>query len=185
MPGYKAGGAAALSVLTDAPFFSGTPDDLRGARAAVGLPVLRKDFMVSSYQLVESAAMGADAVLLIVRVLDPAQLRDYITLSRHLRLDALVEVHSRSELEIALAAGAELIGINNRDLDTFTIDLDTTVRLSAMLDDRHVGVAESGIQHPEDIVRIQNAGIHNFLIGTSLVKAADPAAHLTYLTGGA
>ena len=182
---YEIGGAAALSVLTDEPFFKGMPEDLLRARAATRLPVLRKDFMVTTYQLYESAAMGADAVLLIVRVLDPAQLRDYIALCCQLKLDALIEVHSQAELEIAIAAGAELIGINNRDLDTFTIDLDTTVRLAAMLEAHHVGVAESGIQHPEDIDRIQAAGIHNFLIGTSLVKAADPAAFLTYLTTGA
>ena len=181
---YEAGGAAAISVLTDAPFFNGSPDDLLCTRAATTLPVLRKDFVVTAYQLYETAAMGADAVLLIVRVLDRSQLGEYIALCRQLKLDALVEVHSQPELEIAIAAKADLVGINNRDLDTFTIDLDTTVRLSAMLDDRHVAVAESGIEHPEDVARIKAAGVHNFLIGTSLVKAPEPAAHLTYLMGG-
>ena len=181
---YEAGGAAAISVLTDEPFFRGTPDDLLKARAATGLPVLRKDFVVTAYQVYETAAMGADAILLIVRVLERSQLRDYIALCRQLQLDALVEVHSQAELEIAIAAEAKLIGINNRDLDTFNIDLDTTVRLSALLGDQHVGVAESGITHPRDVARIQAAGVHNFLIGTSLVKAPEPAAHLAYLMGG-
>lgn len=182
---YQRGGAAAISVLTDGPGFSGSPDDLRAARAAVSLPVLRKDFIVSDYQLHETAAMGADAVLLIVRVLSPNQLADYLALSAELGLDALVEVHDEAELETAAAAGATLVGINNRNLSSFETSLETAATMAARLAPGQVPVAESGITGPADIDYLRGAGIFNFLIGESLVRSPDPEAFLRTLAGGA
>jgi len=180
---YEAGGAAALSVLTDARFFSGSPADLEAARAAVRLPVLRKDFILSAYQIYETAVLGADALLFIVRALSAEFLRDALALSRELGLDALVEVHSEPELETALHCGARLIGINSRDLATFQTDLDTVARLRGLLGDRAVAVAESGIGGRADILRLLNAGAHNFLIGENLVRSPDPEAALRDLLG--
>jgi indole-3-glycerol phosphate synthase len=180
---YAAGGAAALSVLTDGPYFKGSLEDLRAARAAVDLPVLRKDFTISAYQICEAAAAGADAVLLIVRILAPSQLRDYLALTRELGLSALVETHTPEEMQTALACGACLVGINNRNLKTFETSLETTLRMAAHLGPRQRAVAESGIRSRADIQRLQAAGIHNFLIGESLVRAPDPAALLQSLRG--
>ncbi len=180
---YESGGAAALSVLTDEAFFRGSLDDLRTARAACRLPVLRKDFVVSSYQLYETAAAGADAVLLIVRVLSPAQLCDYLALCRELSLDTLVEVHAAGELETAVAAGARLVGINNRNLASFNTDIGRAVSLSKRLGPRQVPLAASGIGGRADIESNLAAGIFNFLIGESLVKSADPVAFLKTLQG--
>lgn len=180
---YAAAGAAALSVLTDAAFFQGSFDDFRRARAAVSLPMLRKDFVISDYQLYESAALGADAVLLIVRILSPARLSDLLVLCETLQLDALVEVHSEAELQTALDAGAALVGINNRDLDTFHTDIETCIRLSGHLGAGQVAVAESGIRGREDIQRIAASGIFNFLIGESLVRADDTEEFLKHLQG--
>jgi indole-3-glycerol phosphate synthase len=180
---YAAGGAAALSVLTDGPYFKGSLDDLRTARAAVDLPVLRKDFTISAYQIWEAAAAGADAVLLIVRILAPPQLRDYLALTRELGLSALVETHTAAEIQTALACGARLVGINNRDLKTFATSLETTVRMTSHLGPGQRAVAESGIRSRADIQRLQAAGVHNFLIGESLVRAPDPAALLRTLRG--
>jgi indole-3-glycerol phosphate synthase len=178
---YEAGGAAALSVLTDSRFFRGGWQDLVEAKRATQLPVLRKDFVISAYQIFESIAMGADAVLLIVRILSQQQLKDYLTLCAENRIDALVEVHSEAEFEVAARAGARLIGVNNRNLDTFTTDIATSLRLAALFEKHHVGVAESGIAGRKDIERILAAGIHNFLIGESLVRASDPRAFLNSL----
>jgi len=180
---YAAGGAAALSVLTDGPYFKGSLEDLRAARAAVDLPVLRKDFTISAYQICEAAAAGADAVLLIVRILAPSQLRDYLALTRELGLSALVETHTPEEMQTALACGACLVGINNRNLKTFETSLETTLRMAAHLGPGQRAVAESGIRSRADIQRLQAAGIHNFLIGESLVRAPDPAALLRSLRG--
>ena len=181
---YEKGGAAALSVLTDRSFFMGGPEDLQKARGAVRLPVLRKDFIVSTYQVYEAAVMGADAVLLIVRALSPQFLRACLDLCRELQLDGLVEVHSEAELGEATQAGAELIGINNRDLTTFQTDIQTSVNLARRLERGQVAVAESGIHERGQIEKLLDAGIWNFLIGESLVRAPDPVRLLRQLLGG-
>ncbi|MCU0588731.1 MAG: indole-3-glycerol phosphate synthase TrpC [Syntrophobacteraceae bacterium] len=180
---YERGGAAALSVLTDRSFFLGGPEDLRAARAAVALPVLRKDFIVSTYQIYESAVMGADAILLIVRVLTREFLKDALDLARELKIDVLVEVHALPELETATTAGARLIGINNRDLRTFRTDIQTSVDLARHRSPGQVLVAESGIHSRDQIERLLHAGIHNFLIGESLVRAENTEAFLASLLG--
>ena len=180
---YEKGGASALSVLTDPSFFQGSEADLKTAREAVKLPVLRKDFLISSYQLHEAAVMGADAVLLIARILSQAQLRDYLLLARELNLDALVEVHTHSGLEKASRAGAKLIGINNRNLKSFKTDIKTAARLVSYLEPDQVPVAESGIRSREDILYLQQSGIWNFLIGESLMRAENPESLLSELMG--
>jgi indole-3-glycerol phosphate synthase len=180
---YEKGGASALSVLTEQEFFRGSPKDLKQARSAVSLPVLRKDFLISSYQIYESAVMGADAVLFIVRALPREVLRDFLELCGQLSLDALVEVHSEEELEDASWAGARLVGINNRDLKTFQTDIANCIRIGRCLEPRQVAVAESGIGGRSDIERIRDAGIWNFLIGESLVKAENPESFLQHLLG--
>jgi indole-3-glycerol phosphate synthase len=179
---YTRGGAAAISILTEQHYFAGDPRDIGRVRALTRLPLLRKDFVISTYQLYEAVVLGADAVLLIVRAISAELLRECLELCRELRLDALVEVHDERELERATAAGARLIGINNRDLTTFQTDLETSVRLSRQLDDGQVAVAESGIKDRTDVERLFAAGIWNFLIGESLVRAADPERFLRELT---
>jgi len=171
---YERGGAAALSILTEQTYFHGSVTDLTDARAATSLPVLRKDFIVSAYQLYESALLNADAVLLIVRVLSRQQLQEYLDLCRRLQLDALVEVHSETDIETANWSGAELIGINNRNLSSFRTDIQTAVRIKALLPPQQVVVAASGISTRLDIEKNLQAGIWNFLIGESLVRAQDP-----------
>jgi indole-3-glycerol phosphate synthase len=181
---YKEGGARAISVLTDEQFFKGSVDDLRAARKAAGLPVLRKDFVIDEYQLWEARVMLADAALLIVRILDKAQLRDYIALAREeLKLATLVEVHGEKELEAALDAKASVIGINNRDLDTFKVTLETTARLRPLIPADRVVVSESGISKREDIVLLKNMNVDAALIGEELVKAPDPTAKIKELLG--
>lgn len=178
---YELGGAAALSVLTDRSHFMGGVEDLKQARLATTLPVLRKDFLLSSYQLFESSVMGADAVLLIVRVLSKSQLKDYLDLCKELQMDALVEVHSEQDLESAIIAKARLIGINNRNLSSFETDMETTIRMASQLESYQVGVAASGIRRRKDIEKIMASGIWNFLIGESIVKAENPRAFLKSL----
>lgn len=178
---YQAGGAAALSVLTETAFFKGGPEDLIAARQATALPVLRKDFIIDDYQIWESAAMGADAVLLIVRILSDAFIADSLSLCRQLALDALVEVNSAGELDRAKAAGATLIGINNRDLASFATDTGKALSLAGALAPGQVAVAASGIAGPADIAAGLKAGIFNFLVGEHLVRAADPAAAMRKL----
>jgi len=180
---YETGGATAISVLTDAPFFQGSADDLQRARQAVSLPMLRKDFIVSAYQLYEARQMDADAVLLIARVLTPQQLHDYLSLSRELEMDALVEIHTDTDLAAATKAGAQLIGINNRNLRTFQTDLKTSVQLASQLEPPQIAVAESGIKNRSDIEMLLNAGVWNFLIGESLVRAEKPDTLLKSLLG--
>ena len=180
---YEEGGAAAISVLTDATFFKGSPEDLQAARLVSSLPVLRKDFVVTSYQVVESAAMGADAVLLIVRALSSAQLREYLDLAVRLGMDALVEVHSEAELEEATRAGARLIGINNRDLTTFNTDIATSKELAGKLAPGQVAVAASGIERRDDVESLLDHGIWNFLIGESIMRSGDPAGFIRRLLG--
>lgn len=179
---YTRGGAAAISVLTDR-HFQGDPHDLGRVRAASELPLLRKDFIISTYQIYEAVVLGADAVLLIVRALSPELLRTCLELCRELELGALVEVHDETELEVATRTGARLIGINNRDLQTFQTDLATSERLNRYLEPGQVAVAESGIRSRTDIERLQAAGIWNFLIGESLVRAASPEDLLKTLRG--
>ncbi|WDN90188.1 indole-3-glycerol phosphate synthase [Desulfosarcina sp. BuS5] len=168
---YEQGGAAAISVLTEKNYFKGSLDDLIRARESTNLPVLRKDFIISSYQIYESAAIGADAVLLIVRILSGEQLKDYLSLCRELGLDALVEIHSEKDLENASVSGARLIGINNRNLSSFETDLSIAVRLVSMLAPGQIPIAASGIKDRIDIEKNLEAGINNFLIGESLVRA--------------
>ena len=178
---YAAGGAAALSVLTDRDFFQGSPEDLQAARRAVALPVLRKDFLIDDYQIYESRAMGADAVLLICRILSPQQLAHLLALSFSLGMDALVEIHTQDDLEMARTSGARLIGINNRNLATFDTDIQNAMVMARRLDPAQVAVAASGIATLEDIQANLAHGVFNFLVGESLVKADDPMNHLRSL----
>jgi len=178
---YESGGAAALSVLTDRHFFKGSLDDLKTARRAASLPVLRKDFIISTYQIFETAVIGADALLLIAAILSPQQLQDYLALCRELGLDALVEIHDEDEHQKVTRAGAKLIGINNRNLKTFHTDIGTSISMASRLAKHQVGVAESGIRTPADIDAVRQAGICNFLIGESLVRADSPRLFLQSL----
>ncbi len=168
---YAENGAAAISVLTDAEFFLGSPDHLAAIREAVSLPLLRKDFIYDEYQLYESAAYGADALLLITAILEPPQLEKMIAISRRLGLGCLVEVHNEEELKIALASGAEIIGINNRDLKTFEVDIETTRRLRPLVPDDKIVVSESGISRREDIKKLKEWGVDAVLIGEALLTA--------------
>jgi len=178
---YEQGGACALSVLTETTYFKGSFDDFTRAREASSLPMLRKDFMISSYQFYESCVLGADAVLLIARILTKTQLKDYLDLSLELNLDALVEINSEEDLKSASDARAKLIGINNRNLRSFDTDIKTAMRLSSLLDADQVAVAASGITKKEDIRKNQSSGIYNFLIGESLVRADQPVDFLKSL----
>ncbi len=175
---YEKAGAAAISVLTDRHFFKGGPDDLRQVKAVTTIPVLRKDFIISEYQVLESAAMGADAILLIARILTLDQLTRYLHLCRDLNLEALVEVHSPEDINLALKTEARLIGINNRDLSTFETHLSKALEMGKMLGSNLVPVVASGIHDRNDIVINCRAGMHNFLIGESLVRAASPGERL-------
>ncbi len=172
---YASGGATCLSVLTDAEFFGGSADDLRAARAACALPVLRKDFTVSPADVCDARLMGADAVLLIAAALDDDELRRLRALAGDLDLDALVEVHDEAELERALAIGAVLVGVNQRDLTTFAVDSDRALRMAGAMPDHVIRIAESGVRGAEDAQRLADAGYHAVLVGESLVTADDPA----------
>lgn len=180
---YEANGAAALSVLTDERFFGGHLDHLRAARGAVGLPVLRKDFVVDERQVIEARAAGADAVLLIVAALPPVRLRALQALARDLGMAALVEAHDAAEVETALGADATVIGVNNRDLRTFVTDLANTERLAPMIPAERVLVAESGVHERADVERLAAAGADAVLVGTALMQAEDPGAALRELVG--
>ncbi len=180
---YQRGGAAALSVLTDESFFQGSLADLTAARAAVDLPVLRKDFTLDEYQVVEAAAHGADAILLIVAILDEASIRALRTAAARYAMAALVEVHDDRELDIALAAGADVIGVNNRDLRTFAVDLETSIRLGKRIPAGVLKIAESGIHSPADVARLTAAGFDAMLVGEHLMQSADPAAAIGALAG--
>lgn len=180
---YARAGAAALSVLTDGPWFGGSADDLVSARSATSIPVLRKDFTIDPLQLLEARAMGADAVLLIVRILDDAALADLHATARGLGMDVLVEVHDRAELERALRLDVDLVGINNRDLSTFRTDLATTARLLDDVPDGVVVVSESGIHTASDVERLGAAGVDAILVGEALLRAAEPGAAAAALAG--
>jgi len=178
---YAAGGAAAMSVLTDEPFFGGGPDDLAAARAACDLPILRKDFVVDRYQIVEARAWGADAVLLIVSALEDRELAALLAATREAGLEALVEAHDEAEVARAVAAGASIVGINNRDLRTFTVDRDLAARMRPRVPADRVIVAESGIRDAADVARLRTAGVDAILVGEALMRAPDPAAALRAL----
>jgi indole-3-glycerol phosphate synthase len=178
---YGAAGAAALSVLTDATYFGGSDHDLVAARAASGLPVLRKDFVVDEYQLYEARTLGADAVLLIVRALSEKQLREFLELTHLLGMDALVEAHSAGEVNRALDAGARIVGVNNRDLDTLLTDVSLAPRLRSMVPSSCTFVAESGISQPEQVAALRDAGVDAILIGEALLRSPDPDQKLRSL----
>jgi indole-3-glycerol phosphate synthase len=181
---YQHNSATAISVLTDREFFGGSPDDLTSVKQAVSLPVLRKDFVIDPYQLHESRSMGADAALLIVRILSSAQLTEYVALARELGLATLVEVHDQHELDQAVQSGAEIVGVNNRNLDTFAVSLETALRLKPSIPADRIAVAESGIHTREDVARLEQAGYDAFLVGESLMTAVAPATKLRELLGG-
>ena len=176
--GYEAGGAAALSVLTEAHFFRGSLTDLIDARDAVGLPVLRKDFILASYQVYESAAANADALLVIVAAASDKLLRELIELCGRLQVAALVEVHTEEEVSRAVSAGASIIGVNNRDLQTFEVTLETSLRLRDRIPSNCLAVSESGIRTADDLVRLHGAGYDAVLIGEHLMTAEDPGREL-------
>jgi indole-3-glycerol phosphate synthase len=180
---YERGGAAALSVLTDEPHFGGSLEDLRAARAACGLPIIRKDFIVDPYQLYEAAVNGADAVRLIVRALDDDDLRSLYEVACSIDLDCLVEVHDAEELERALEADAAVIGINNRDLDEGTVDLARTFELMPDVPAGRTVVAESGISGRAELAELERVGVDAVLIGSALMASGDPEAKTRELTG--
>jgi indole-3-glycerol phosphate synthase len=180
---YAAAGAAAISVLTEPTFFDGSLEHLREVRAAVDIPVLRKDFIICEYQLLEAAASGADAALLIVAALEQADLVGLLQAAGRLHLAALVEVHELDELRRALDAGARVIGVNSRNLRTLTVHRDVLVALAAEIPPDVIAVAESGIRTPADIAGLSNAGYHAFLVGERLIAQPDPGAALRELRG--
>lgn len=178
---YEANGAACLSVLTDEKFFKGSNEYLLQARAACKLPVIRKDFMIDTYQIAESKALGADCILLIVAALDSVQLVDLATYANEIDIDILVEVHNQRELEQALQLNTELIGVNNRNLHSFETSLQTTLDLAAQVPADKVLITESGIHTVDDVSTMTDAGIYGFLVGESFMRAASPGAKLKEL----
>lgn len=178
---YAQHGATCLSVLTDTAFFQGAPEYLQEARAACSLPVLRKDFMVDAYQVFEARAMGADAILLIVDALDLAQMQDMEAIAQELGMGVLVECHDARELDIALQLATPLIGINNRNLRTFEVDLDTTLSQLGRIPADRIVVTESGISTPADVAKMRAAGIHSFLVGEAFMRAPSPGVELARL----
>jgi indole-3-glycerol phosphate synthase len=181
---YEAAGASALSVLTEERHFLGSLDNLETVRAAVRVPVLRKDFILEDYQIYESVAAGADALLLIVAVISDEDLRRFLELCLGLRIAPLVEIHDESELERALGAGAGIIGVNNRDLKTLEVDLEISLRLRPGIPTGSIAVSESGIKTWEDLRRMAEAGYHAALIGEKFMTAADPGAGLREMLEG-
>jgi indole-3-glycerol phosphate synthase len=175
---YERHGASCISVLTDVEFFRGSPEHLVQARAATHLPVLRKDFLIDPYQIYESRALGADCILLIVAALSPAQLVEFLDLAETLGMDALVEVHTPDEVATAVAAGAELVGINNRDLSSFSTDIGTTIRMSSLVPPSCLLVSESGIATAEDVRRLREHKVGAFLVGEAFMRRPSPGQAL-------
>lgn len=180
---YSENGAAALSILTDAEFFHGHLDHLQQAQAASALPLLRKDFLVEPYQVLEARAHGADAILLIVAILDRSQLFELLSIAGELGMQALVETHNEAEIDKALLAGADIIGINNRDMQTFEVSLETTERLAKLIPRSCVRVAESGLTSRQDVERMAACGMDAILVGSHLMRQPDPGKALSTLTG--
>jgi indole-3-glycerol phosphate synthase len=170
---YERAGASAISLLTDQKFFNGHLENLPAVKQAVNLPVLRKDFIIDEIQIREALVWGADAILLIVRILSESQLKEFLHISQENGLAALVEVHNWEDLEKALDAGAVIIGINNRDLDTFEINLQTTLKLAAQIPEGHIIVGESGIHNPKDIEGLKGSKVNAVLVGSSLMSSDD------------
>jgi indole-3-glycerol phosphate synthase len=179
---YSEGGAAALSVLTDEKHFLGSLSDLQLARAQVPIPVLRKDFTIHVYHVHQAAAYGADALLLIAAILSERQMRDFRELAERYRMAALVEVHNEEDLKPAVNSGAQLIGVNNRDLHSFEVNLEVSLRLADQIPSGAVRVSESGIHSAADVARLRGAGYQTFLVGEHLMKSGDPTAALRALT---
>ena len=175
---YEQGGAACLSVLTDAQYFQGDPQYLQQARAACHLPVLRKDFMIDPYQVYEARAMGADCILLIVAALDLPRMRELERIAYDLGMAVLVEVHDGDELGLALQLDTPLLGINNRNLRTFDVTLDTTLDLLSRIPSQRIVVTESGIFTPQDVARMRDNGVHAFLVGEAFMRAPEPGLEL-------
>jgi len=178
---YEAGGATCLSVLTDVEFFGGSPDDLGAARAAVTVPVLRKDFTVDPRDVADARLMGADAVLLIAAVLEPRELADLHAFATEIGLDVLVEIHDEAELAVAVDAGATMVGVNQRDLVTFAVDHERALRMGSLIPADVVRVAESGVRGPDDARSLREAGYHAVLVGETLMRAPDRAAAVAAL----
>ena len=178
---YEEGGAAAISVLTDRDFFQGGLPDLVAARSAISLPAIRKDFTIDPLHIYEAAAHGADAILLIAAILSAAELREFRELAESLGMAALVEVHDGEELKPALDSGAKIIGVNNRDLRTFEVRLETSLELAPYIPDEVIRVSESGIHDAADVRRLMDAGYSAFLVGEHLMKSGDPAGALRQL----
>ena len=178
---YEKGGAACLSILTDRDFFQGAPEFLQQAREATKLPVIRKDFIIDPYQVYEARAMNADCILLIVSALGDATLNELLSLAHHLQMDVLMEVHDRDEMERAIQSGAKLIGVNNRNLRTFEVSLQTTLDMLDMLPDDRILVTESGIHVPEDVKLMRQNGVNSFLVGEAFMRAEEPGEKLAEL----
>ncbi|NND15257.1 MAG: indole-3-glycerol phosphate synthase TrpC [Eudoraea sp.] len=172
--GYEAAGVSGMSVLTDTLFFGGDLDDLVAARKSVSLPLLRKDFMIDEYQVYEAKAYGADVILLIAAALSPEEIRTLSTVAKKLGLEVLLEVHNKEELERSYVSGIQMLGVNNRDLKTFKVDIQTSIELSTMVPDGVTLVSESGLDSSEDIVKLREAGFTGFLIGTHFMRQENP-----------
>lgn len=172
---YEQAGAAAISLLTDQKFFRGDLNQLPRLKRAISLPILRKDFIIDEIQVREAKLFGADAVLLIARILSGSQLGEYTAMCRQLNIAALIEIHDRQDLEKAMTCGAEIIGINNRDLDSFKVDINTTFELAPEVPQTCILISESGIRNKEDIVALKTTGIHAVLVGSALMASNDPA----------
>jgi len=178
---YEKGGAACLSVLTDRDFFQGAPEFLLQARESTNLPVIRKDFIIDPYQVYEARAMNADCILLIVSALGDATLNELLALAHHLQMDVLMEVHDRDEMERAIQSGAKLIGVNNRNLRTFDVSLQTTLGMLDMLPEDRILVTESGIHAPADVKLMRENNVNSFLVGEAFMRADEPGEKLSEL----